>query len=425
MASLYEEVLRDVQHITALVSAQFESLRHEKSFDAASVLAVQSENCRRRLRSLKHMSPEETVALQGLILKGPWTGEQKTGMVEILSQAAATPSGSPQTAFQNLDGFVGYLSKKDLTLLGDKSINNHMKLNCLAERALALGLRKPSELAFKVIMGAGCAAGLQMDGAEHLPFLAELKRLIRVGAKRLPPPVPYVAKYPSDPGSLDANLLASSYKGDEVGHFGETGSAAALQAQQTLPCRSTKRTSSSQQLSIVQPPKRQAAPQQPAMTAGNEMMAMMMMTFMQQMMPGMQHMMPGMGTANTGADIDLTMFPKAAGPQPAASDSQDDSQEASPAEKIPIFDIGVEAFPKPDALMKGPLEQAKLLERALEQRAVMKKPASKKDQKAMEADSQESLRESLPKESCRESVFKESGRKGSKEGSCSQSRCQS
>ena len=408
MATLFSDIKADITHIQALVQAQVDTLGHDESFDSQQVLGVQAENCKRRLRQLKTISAEECVELQDLIFKGPWSAEMKTSMVNILNDASRDEGGTGSEGKQYCPAFVAFLSKSDVQKLNDPDMGNMMKIQVLAERTLNIGFFRPTEPGYKIILAAGCANGMTVQPSENLPFINELKRLVRGGAKKRPKPSPWLLRFPNQPGELPPALLESAYAADDPPvSLQNVEEAAALKAPVDLGCRKSKKAlhekteASSWSMVPATPASAMGAGIQMGMPGNmqNQMQGMQGMLQMCQMMasnPMLFQMMNMM--ANSGQqEIPITMIGKRIDraspscPGTPASSPKNDSQEqevppiepqekAAGAPKIPLFHLGA---PDEKDLISGlqkkaqsmVASQAKVMERALEERA-MKKPAT-------------------------------------------------
>ena len=421
MATLFSDIKADITHIQALVQAQVETLGQDKAFDQQQVLGVQAENCKRRLRQLKAISAEECLELQQLLFKGPWSAEEKTNMVNILNNASKDEDGPGSEGKQYCPAFVAFLSKNDVQQLNNPDIGNMMKIQVLAERTLNIGFFRPTEPGYKTILAAGCANGMTVHPSENLPFLNELKRLVRAGAKKRPKPSPWLLRFPNSPGELPPALLESAYAADDQPVSLESvAEAAALKASIDLGCRKSKKglhhheaPHSSMALATV-------ASKAPGMGPGMigmqgdattmPMQAMLQMCHMISSNPMLSQMMNFMSQATQpqqtqAGDIPLTMFgsrgpaesvhPRASPPSTPAGSPKNDSQEPDSlppqaeetVKAIPLFDVGVpeQKSNQPPFNEKGePLQkaaslqvakQARLMEKAFDERA-MKKPAA-------------------------------------------------
>ena len=408
MATLFSDIKADITHIQALVQAQVDTLGHDESFDRQQVLGVQAENCKRRLRQLKTISAEECFELQDLIFKGPWSAEMKTSMVNILNDASRDEGGTGSEGKQYCPAFVAFLSKSDVQKLNDPDMGNMMKIQVLAERTLNIGFFRPTEPGYKIILAAGCANGMTVQPSENLPFINELKRLVRGGAKKRPKPSPWLLRFPNQPSELPPALLESAYAADDPPvSLQNLAEAAALKASVDLGCRKSKKAlhekteASSWSMVPATPASAMGAGIQMGMPGNmqNQMQGMQGMLQMCQMMasnPMLFQMMNMM--ANSGQqEIPITMIGKRSDraspscPGTPASSPKNDSQEqevppsepeakAAEAPKIPLFDLGApdEKDLESDLQKKAQsmvASQAKVMERALEERA-MKKPAT-------------------------------------------------
>ena len=423
MTTLLSEIKADITHIQALVQAQLDTLGQDKSFDPKQVLGLQGENCKRRLRQLKGISSEECLELQDLLFNGPWTAEEKTNMANILNDASRDEDGTGSPGRQYCPAFVAFLSKGDVQALNNPDIGNMMKIQVLAERTLNIGFFRPTEPGYKAILAAGCANGMTVQPSENLPFLNELKRLVRGGAKKRPKPSIWLLKFPNSPSELPPALLESAYAADDPPvALEDVAEAAALKATVDLGCRKSKKALQErpETSSMAMVP---MASQLPAVGAGmmsmggapgtmqNQLQTMLQMAQMMATNPMMCQMMTMMSQApQQQGDIPLTMLgprghagqsdarascPAAATPTTPAGSPRNDSQEQDslpmhPAEeKVPLFDVGVKLpadCKKAATVVAGQAAkvvagQAAVMETAMEQRA-MKKPAAAKTKPA-------------------------------------------
>lgn len=120
---------------------------------------------------------------------------------------------------------------------------NHVYLQTMPERRLhvagvrqyrlATDLRRPNEVSFKNVFAAGVASGMSLAPEERLPYLSELKRVVRGEAKRLGTPDPFLRRYPAAPEDLP-EAFRSAYFDDPPANV-DGGSARALNA--GLGCR--------------------------------------------------------------------------------------------------------------------------------------------------------------------------------------------
>ena len=283
MADLYAQCQKDIQHIQDMLEAQQTAL---PDADITKAIAIQSGNVMRRLRSIRVMTPEQSGELQSLLLSGPWTDNQKEDMLMVLTVEHAkgeAKTSSPQS--QVVEDFVGFLSVQDVQVLSDPAVTHLAKVKVLADRCMAIGVVRPTEVSYKNVLSAGVAAGLVLTPHEKLPYLTELKRLVTSAAKRREKPEPYLCRYPTSAGELPAALQAC-YEADPAANV-EGGSARALSA--GLRCRRPRAGAHVESLAIV-PATSHAAVPQPSMgpMAGVPRMPMA------SMMAGM-HGMHGMG----------------------------------------------------------------------------------------------------------------------------------
>ena len=427
MATLFSDIKADITHIQALVQAQVDTLGHDKSFDRQQVLGVQAENCKRRLRQLKALSAEECLELQDLLFKGPWSAEEKTNMVNILNDASRDEDGTGSEGKQYCPAFVAFLTKSDVQKLSNPDMGNMMKIQVLAERTLNIGFFRPTEPGYKIILASGCANGMTVQPSENLPFLNELKRLVRAGAKKRPKPSPWLLRFPNSPAELPPALLESAYAADDQPVSLESvAEAAALKASVDLGCRKSKKGlhEAPRPSSMALAPVATQAPgmvtgmigmQGEARTMPNQLQTMFQMCQMMASNPMLCQMMNMMSQApqpqqHQQDDIPLTMFgsrgaagsvhsrasfSSAANPNTPEGSPKNDSQELDSlprqaeetVQTVPLFDVGVPEQEgkqpppnkKAESLQKAAslqvAKQAKLMEKAFDERA-MKKPAA-------------------------------------------------
>ena len=142
MADLYAQCQKDIQHIMEMLETQQTAL---PDADMTKAIAIQSGNVLRRLRSLRGMTPEQSVELQSLLLSGPWTDNQKEDMVMVLTVEHAkgeAKTASPQS--QVVEDFVGFLSVQDVQVLSNSSVTHLAKIQVLADRCMSIGVVKPT-----------------------------------------------------------------------------------------------------------------------------------------------------------------------------------------------------------------------------------------------------------------------------------------
>lgn len=246
MASLYEQVRDDVNHISRLVRQQQASLK-DSSFDMSAAVQAQAIAVKNRILVLGSLQPAQSSELQELVLAGPWTDIQKGDISSAITagcvSSGALAGGPLSPKHQTLENFMGYLSVADTGKLKDPAMNKYTKLEILSTRALAVGLFKPDEKTFKNILGAGVSAGLELAAQEKLPMMTELKRILRNGAKRSSHPTPWMDRYPCAPGELP-DTLRKCY---------ETDPPAGLVAMAAvdLPCRKSSASSYQIMFSVV------------------------------------------------------------------------------------------------------------------------------------------------------------------------------
>ena len=285
MADLYAQCQKDIQHIMEMLETQQTAL---PDADMTKAIAIQSGNVLRRLRSLRGMTPEQSVELQSLLLSGPWTDNQKEDMVMVLTVEHAkgeAKTASPQS--QVVEDFVGCLSVQDVQVLSNPSVTHLAKIQVLADRCMSIGVVKPTEVSYKNVLSAGVAAGLVLQPHEKIPFLNELKRLVTTAAKKRQRPEPYISRYPTSAAELPAQLQIC-YEADPAAEL-EGGSARALSA--GLRCRRPRAGAHVDSLAIV-PAASHAAVPQPSMGMASK--AGMPMANMMASMHGM-HGMGGKG----------------------------------------------------------------------------------------------------------------------------------
>ena len=234
MVDLYEKCKKDIQSIGDLLETQQTAL---PGSDMTKAVATQSANVLRRLRSIRLITPEQMIEIQSTILQGPWTQSQKEEMVAVLTEQQAkgsANSSSPQQ--QMVEDFVPFLSVHDVGVLSNPNVSHLVKLQVMSDRCMAIGVLHPTETSYRNILSAAVATGLTLTPDERLPYLGELKRLVRSAAKKTQRPEPYLHKYPTAAGDLPAALRAC-YEDDPVATV-EGGSARALSA--GLHCRRSR-----------------------------------------------------------------------------------------------------------------------------------------------------------------------------------------
>ena len=115
----------------------------------------------------------------------------------------------------SLHGFANYLTEAEIGILQDQTTHDSVKLQCLVNRCVALGLHLPAEGTVKHIIASAC--DLQGLSAAHADakfralqeFKVQLKARIK-HMQRLPMDL-HLAKYPADPNDLPQELYSAAY----------------------------------------------------------------------------------------------------------------------------------------------------------------------------------------------------------------------
>ncbi|CAJ1406419.1 unnamed protein product [Effrenium voratum] len=126
--------------------------------------------------------------------------------------AAQTPARRP---LQCLHGFANYLTEAEIGILQDQTTHDSVKLQCLVNRCVALGLHLPAEGTVKHIIASACdLQGLSAANADaKFRALQEFKVQLKARIKhmqRLPMDL-HLAKYPADPNDLPQELYSAAY----------------------------------------------------------------------------------------------------------------------------------------------------------------------------------------------------------------------
>lgn len=240
---------------------------------------------------------------------------------------------------------------------------------------------------------------LRDAGLEH-PYLEELKRIVALGRKGKPLPVPYITKFPNDPTDLPPKLK-QCFVGATMGGV-EEGHGLAARSQVDL-----RRSSKSQRPGAIVPfhPKGPAsatasmpvgAMGMPGAPGGMDPSMMMMMMGAQYFMSMMQQgVTPFQASPKDlvyltpqGKGTHAPRTPWAPSKSPPADESQESQPEATPAVKpLQLFDTGADdekncaGARKTSSKGLTAIEQAQVVETATSERAMMKpmkKPAASK-----------------------------------------------
>lgn len=210
------EFVKDMVHMHSFLAAQKRILSAECF---TNMLEAQAMSFSKRLDTLSgSISTEEAAAIASTVAEGPWSPIQQQMLGNKLSgslaggSAAQTPARRPP---QCLHGFANYLTEAEIGILQDQTTHDSVKLQCLVNRCVALGLHLPAEGTVKHIIASACdLQGLSAANADAKfralqEFKVQLKARIN-HMQRLPMDL-HLAKYPADPNDLPQELYSAAY----------------------------------------------------------------------------------------------------------------------------------------------------------------------------------------------------------------------
>ena len=202
MGTPYERVASDIQHVHDMLEGQRENLGEEPFQRAVN---GQASNILTRLRNMPRISSEDAMALQGMILRGPWTAEQKGEMCEMLT---ARPSSAPSGAHQLVEHFSQYLTQSDVMVLSDPMKSHLCKAKVISDRMISVGMVRPYEKSYRPILKAAMAGGWKLQTHEQLTWLEAIKNQLRTHTRNNALPEPYLDVFPANPLELPPALRA-------------------------------------------------------------------------------------------------------------------------------------------------------------------------------------------------------------------------
>ncbi|CAE7221095.1 unnamed protein product [Symbiodinium sp. CCMP2592] len=186
-----------------------------------TMLQTHASAVKQGIGKLVKVTPTEATALTRGIADGPWTGEQKTEMCQLVSdKLAALGGGNPaeETRTQDCPRFGAYLSKEDRRILADPAQSESQKLHQMASRCIKIGLVLPSETCKGRILASAVAGGLEAKTASSFySALNHFKRIMKRKREMMPGKTTFeLPIYPDSPDQLPDHLrhFADSYRED-------------------------------------------------------------------------------------------------------------------------------------------------------------------------------------------------------------------